>query len=360
MSELDRFVSLDSPPLSLMLSPCLSENFIASPPSSSPLILNLAQHQHNLQSSYSIPSPIASPIASPIQLQMHFGNTILQHQKSFDQDQQLNIPYNHADISTSDTINQSRYYQNQNFFFDFLPNSTSPNKLPTENCQNYLIDTNKNFSFFSDDATEKNILNNSNTVFFYTETNHITKSNIQRPSMSANSPGNNFLSNPKLGNNISHSSDILEFSNSATSPLSSNKLPKNDLSYNVSEIATSFPTEDMVRRALEDAKSGSKSFLCEYTGCSRTFTQYQNLKSHWRCHAEIKKFGCDECSIRFRRLPDLYRHKRSLHRAGKPHQCELCGKLFARADALRRHSLSQYKPRGCSGVRQHPILQVYN
>jgi hypothetical protein len=114
-----------------------------------------------------------------------------------------------------------------------------------------------------------------------------------------------------------------------------------------------FPDQQTIKRAMDAAADGSKTFPCEFSGCPRIFQQFQNLKSHWRCHSEVKRFGCDECDSRFRRLPDLYRHKRSLHGAGKPHECDLCHKSFARADALRRHTLSKNKPRGCTGIPIH-------
>jgi hypothetical protein len=134
-----------------------------------------------------------------------------------------------------------------------------------------------------------------------------------------------------------------------TSP-SSFSSPYNYPNGNDNNATPVFPDQQTIKRAMDAAANGAKTFICEFTGCSRTFQQFQNLKSHWRCHSEVKRFGCDECDARFRRLPDLYRHKRSLHGAGKPHECDLCHKTFARADALRRHTLSKNKPRGCTGV----------
>ena len=109
----------------------------------------------------------------------------------------------------------------------------------------------------------------------------------------------------------------------------------------------SFPDKSTIKRAEEASKNGETKFQCEFPGCGRIFQNFASIKSHWRCHADFKKFSCDECDSRFRRLPDLYRHKRSLHAAGKPHQCQSCGKVFARSDALKRHQLSKNKPRGC-------------
>ena len=94
------------------------------------------------------------------------------------------------------------------------------------------------------------------------------------------------------------------------------------------------------------SSADSEIFTCHHPDCGKTFSKIQNLKSHQRCHSLIKPYVCRECGVGFRRLPDLYRHERSLHNAGKPHLCEKCGKTYPRADAFKRHTSA------CTGSTQ--------
>lgn len=50
-----------------------------------------------------------------------------------------------------------------------------------------------------------------------------------------------------------------------------------------------------------------------------------------------RKYGCDKCDMTFKRSSDLKRHEKQ-HLDIPANVCELCGKGFARKDALKRHS----------------------
>ncbi|KAJ3083026.1 hypothetical protein HK102_001322 [Quaeritorhiza haematococci] len=146
---------------------------------------------------------------------------------------------------------------------------------------------------------------------------------------------------------LSHPSPSINSPASPLTPLHSANPDNESGSFNLGESAD-FPDPETVQAALQAAANGAKIFTCTFPACGRVFNRLQNLKSHWRCHSGARPYGCEECGAKFRRLPDLYRHRRSLHSAGKPHSCHRCGKKFARADALRRHLTSKSRHSGCA------------
>ncbi|KAJ3088256.1 hypothetical protein HK102_009170 [Quaeritorhiza haematococci] len=82
-----------------------------------------------------------------------------------------------------------------------------------------------------------------------------------------------------------------------------------------------------------------EKYKCPHPGCERQFALMRSLLSHQLSHSDDRPYACPDCDVRFRRLPDLQRHVRSLHSQGaKPYPCPHgCGKSFPRSDALRRH-----------------------
>jgi hypothetical protein len=66
-----------------------------------------------------------------------------------------------------------------------------------------------------------------------------------------------------------------------TSP-SSFSSPYNYPNGNDNNATPVFPDQQTIKRAMDAAANGAKTFICEFTGCSRTFQQFQNLKSHWK------------------------------------------------------------------------------
>ncbi|EAT47233.1 AAEL001633-PA [Aedes aegypti] len=87
--------------------------------------------------------------------------------------------------------------------------------------------------------------------------------------------------------------------------------------------------------------------------CGKKFRDIDTMEQHRQRHLmKDKPFKCSECPKQFIRQSDLQRHI-GLHHSVSPHQCDLCGRVFDRADHLTDHGLShvngtvkKYKGRG--------------
>ncbi|KAJ7017401.1 hypothetical protein C8F04DRAFT_1017795 [Mycena alexandri] len=96
------------------------------------------------------------------------------------------------------------------------------------------------------------------------------------------------------------------------------------------------------RKASHNRRMQEATFICPVPGCGSTFTRSFNLKGHIRSHNEEKPFLCKwpGCGKRFVRQHDCKRHEQ-LHTNYQPFNCDGCGKMFARMDALNRHLRSE-------------------
>ncbi|KAJ7024791.1 hypothetical protein C8F04DRAFT_968574 [Mycena alexandri] len=105
---------------------------------------------------------------------------------------------------------------------------------------------------------------------------------------------------------------------------------------NVTTIRTS--------KASHNRRKQEATFVCPVPGCGSTFTRSFNLKGHIRSHNEEKPFLCKwpGCGKGFARQHDCKRHEQ-LHTNYRPFNCDGCGKMFARMDALNRHCASRPK-----------------
>ena len=79
-----------------------------------------------------------------------------------------------------------------------------------------------------------------------------------------------------------------------------------------------------------------------YVECTVCFKKIKesSMKQHFRTHAGLRPYPCDQCGTRFTRRSDVYRHKRVVHKKVKPYVCKMCFKTFPIRNLLLVHLLN--------------------
>jgi KRAB domain-containing zinc finger protein len=107
-------------------------------------------------------------------------------------------------------------------------------------------------------------------------------------------------------------------------------------------LVSSFNLKRHIRTNHSDDKF---IYKCDYEGCTKSFTEAQNLKDHKNYHLGVKPYICEFCSKGFERVKSLRRHK-VRHTDPQHYKCETCSECFVTRTSLSNHVQRQHRDVG--------------
>jgi hypothetical protein len=101
-----------------------------------------------------------------------------------------------------------------------------------------------------------------------------------------------------------------------------------------------FKTEWHLKRHLEG--HDVKDYSCQI--CGKNFKNAGALKQHGFVHKEARDFQCEICEKGFKSPSSLRLHKHTVHNNEKPFKCSICGKGFKQKSGMKSHELIHSQP----------------
>jgi hypothetical protein len=102
--------------------------------------------------------------------------------------------------------------------------------------------------------------------------------------------------------------------------------------------------EEMEPASMEDSMDDLRRYLCDITGCGKTFKRSGHLKRHKLVHApatERERYPCTQasCSKTYSTKYDLAAHVRQVHEGAPQFKCSYrgCCRRFVRKESLEKH-----------------------
>ncbi|VEN48268.1 unnamed protein product [Callosobruchus maculatus] len=102
-----------------------------------------------------------------------------------------------------------------------------------------------------------------------------------------------------------------------------------------SEDTTENEAAEPLKAEEDDDSCGAAADGADQDDAAKSLTPWQKME---------RKYSCLECPRRFKRASHLARHQ-LVHSGEKPHECDLCHKMFSRHDKLKTHIKKMHTPK---------------